>query len=110
MLIFHEHISLGVSDSIVVIGAFDAATSQLIGYGIIEPLSGDVPQLAVLPSHRRCGIATAIFQQLLTRIVAAEVVNIKVISVEVGCTSLIEFLKSRNVHSTSNQYEMRLML
>ena len=38
-------------------GAFDGA--ELVGYGINEPNTGDIPQLAVAPKHRRRGIENA---------------------------------------------------
>jgi len=45
-----------------VIGAFD--NQILVGYGIIEPDSGDIPQLAVDQLYRRKGIGSAILKRV----------------------------------------------
>lgn len=50
--------------SFLILGAFHR--SVLTGYGMIEPATGDIPQLAVAPPYRRQGLGTAIFKALLS--------------------------------------------
>lgn len=82
--------------------------SVLVGYGIIEPSTGDIPQIGVVPAHRRRGLGTHILARLLACFFQTE--YIKVVNVEVGCTSLISFLEEFNVGNAGGQYEMRLHL
>lgn len=81
--------------------------SQLVGYGVVEPSTGDIPQLAVLPSHRRRGLGTRVLKQLLTHITADVA---KVVNVDVACESMVGFLSCRGLSNAGGQYEMQLSL
>ena len=87
------------------VGAF--ADSQLVGYGVVEPGTGDIPQLAVLPSYRRRGLGTRVLQQLLAHITADVA---KVVNVDVTCASMVGFLSCRGLSNAGGQYEMQLLL
>ncbi|HYD20377.1 MAG TPA: GNAT family N-acetyltransferase [Flavipsychrobacter sp.] len=90
-----------VPDDFVTIGAFH--NGQLVGYGITEPGSGDITQLAVDREHRRKGIGSAIFKALLAynRHPAAKVVNTHRINAIVTA-----FVENNGVPNIGWQYEM----
>jgi ribosomal protein S18 acetylase RimI-like enzyme len=88
-------------DAFVVVGAF--AEEKMIGYGIIEPLSGDIPQIAVAPAHRRNGIGSAILKALIQQ---NKRPTIKLINVETSCNSLMCFLARQGMKESGRQYEM----
>ena len=46
----------------IILGAF--LDDKLVGYGIIEPFTGDIPQLAVAGRNRRSGIGSTILNEL----------------------------------------------
>jgi ribosomal protein S18 acetylase RimI-like enzyme len=85
------------------IGAF--AQDKLIGFGIVEPTSGDIPQFAVRDSFQRKGIGTHIFGELVKRILHS---NVKIINTPKEDYRLTEFLSSMNFHPSGSQYEMIL--
>ena len=59
----------GSLDTLRFVGAYHADTG-LVGYGIVEPGTGDIPQLAVHPDYRRRGVGTRVLRRLLTHITA----------------------------------------
>ncbi len=79
----------------------------LIGYGIIEPSSGDIPQLAIHPDFRRRGLATTLLAELLKYNQAP---SIRVINTDKKCTNITAFLESWNIQASGGQYEMILDL
>ena len=80
---------------------------EILGYGLVEKDSGDIPQLAVHKGHRRKGVASALLSALAPHSHAWE---IKVINVEGGCGGMEGFLRSQGFHQTAAQYEMLLPL
>jgi ribosomal protein S18 acetylase RimI-like enzyme len=90
-----------------VLGAYK--DSELVGYGVIEPSTGDLPQLAVTPLLRRQGIASALLAQLLARF-PPHVENVKMINVPVDCGAMVAFLERCAFLNAGGQYEMRLPL
>lgn len=82
-------------------GAF--AEGELIGYGIIETASGDIPQLAVHKQFRRNGIGTAILSYLLSHNRSKV---IKVINTEAANEGFTRFLEASNIGVTGKQFEM----
>ncbi|MDE6046962.1 MAG: GNAT family N-acetyltransferase [Alistipes sp.] len=76
---------------------------EMLGYGICEPASGDLTQLAVAPDHRRQGIGTALLCHAVERITADAV---KVINTETGCEALTQFLRAMNIPVQGRQFEM----
>ncbi len=85
----------------ITLGLFNE--NVLIGYGIIEPSSGDIPQLAIHPDYRRQGLATTLFAELLKYNQAP---SIRVINTDKKCTNITAFLQSCNIQVSGGQYEM----
>jgi ribosomal protein S18 acetylase RimI-like enzyme len=76
---------------------------KTVGYGIIEPATGDIPQLAVAHAHRGNGIASHILRELL---LLCHAPVIKVTNTEVGCAGMTSFLQGRNIPLQGAQWEM----
>jgi ribosomal protein S18 acetylase RimI-like enzyme len=76
---------------------------MLCGYGIIEPASGDIPQIAVRPDVRRQGIGS---QLLATLMEQNRHTSAKVINADDRCTSITSFLLRSGYAISVQQYEM----
>lgn len=94
-----------ISGSLIVIGGF--YNDNIIGYGIIEPSSGDIPQLAVARSFRRKEIGTAILSALLNRNKAS---TIRIINIDADCKPIHNFLQVSGIIQQGSQYEMALAI
>jgi ribosomal protein S18 acetylase RimI-like enzyme len=81
--------------------------SELVAYGIIEPATEDIPQLAVAPSMRRQGLGREILRQLLAH---AATEYVKVVNVPTDSTGVVAFLESCAFVNAGGQYEMRRSL
>ncbi|KAF0202444.1 MAG: hypothetical protein FD170_1911 [Bacteroidetes bacterium] len=88
-------------EAFVISGVFSG--NMLVGYGIFEPASGDITQLAVLPECRRKGIATVLFAEMLT---LNQHNNIKAINTDTNCKSIGPFFASHGLALKGKQYEM----
>lgn len=77
--------------------------SMLVGYGVFEPVSGDIAQLAVDKEYRRQGIGSTLLNEMmkLNRNDAVKVVN-----TAAECLSVTDFLKAKNIAVTGKQFEM----
>ena len=95
-----ESINRNPSD-FMVIGAFKG--NSLVGYGIIEPSSGDITQIAVNGLHRRRGVGSAILKELVERNACD---HIKVINTEISCEGITAFLAGNNIVAKGKQFEM----
>ena len=84
-----------------IVGAFSG--DDLLGYGIIEPSSGDVPQLAVDRNYRRKGIGSAILKELLSH---NNYTSVKVINTDSACSAITMFLEQNGICISGMQYEM----
>lgn len=84
------------------VGAFH--NDFLAGYGILDPNSGDVTQLAVHKDHRQKGIASAIFNQLINR---NKYTSLKILNTEKGYQPMESFIRSIGIELTGLQYEMK---
>jgi ribosomal protein S18 acetylase RimI-like enzyme len=84
-----------------ILGAFQ--NERLVGYGITEPGSGDISQLAVEKSSRRKGIGSFILAELkkLNKADIAKVINIE--STEKG---IIDFVTRNGIPKIVSQFEM----
>ena len=91
--------------NMAVLGAFRG--SVLAAYGCMEFGSGDVPQLAVAPEHRRRGLATLLISALLTRVRPRE---FRVTNTSKESAETIAFLRSLGLKPGAGQYEMILKL
>lgn len=100
-----SHILVGSMDTIKIVGAYYDA--QLMGYGIVEPSTGDIPQIAVAPAYRHQGTGTILLKRLLGYVTVEAV---KVINVDITCSSLVGFLESAGMTNAGGQFEMQLLL
>ena len=88
-------------DDFVLIGAY--AGDKIVGYGVIEKSTGDIPQLAVNRAHRRKGIGSAIFKALLAY---NRHPAIKVINTHRSNTAATAFVENNGIPNIGWQYEM----
>lgn len=77
--------------------------NQLIGYGIVDKTTGDVPQLAVRRDYRRMGFGTLLIAMLLEQTTAEK---LSVLNVMGKCESMNGFLTKLGFRLTVKQYEM----
>jgi GNAT superfamily N-acetyltransferase len=84
-----------------VLGVF--REGELLGYGIIEPESGDIPQLAVKAGERRKGIGSAIIEALGKENKAE---TLKVINIPSDRPEIMNFLLHCGIPDVVTQYEM----
>jgi ribosomal protein S18 acetylase RimI-like enzyme len=80
----------------------------LIGYGIVYPVSGDIPQLCIHSKHRRIGAGARLMQALQER--AGREKELRIINVEDTAESTIRFLEANGLQIFGSQLEMRMML
>jgi ribosomal protein S18 acetylase RimI-like enzyme len=78
----------------------------VVGYGIIDRITGDIPQIAVHKDYRRRGIAKSIITELINN---TDSNKISVLNVDKNST-LTKFLHDLNFEHFINQYEMILKL
>ena len=78
---------------------------RLVGYGIIEPETGDVPQIAVNKVFRRRGVGNAIYCELL-KLCRSQ--TVKVINTDVKCAGVTSFFECMGMPLRGRQYEMML--
>ncbi|QIK69417.1 GNAT family N-acetyltransferase [Erysipelothrix sp. HDW6C] len=77
--------------------------SHVIGYGCVDPITGDVPQFAVSKEYRRRGIGT----QLLKKLGAVSQTGVvKFINVDESVDSMRRFLDANGMHVFVKQFEM----
>lgn len=88
-------------DDFVVTGAFIA--NKLVGFGLIEPDTGDVPLLGVDASHRRKGIGRMLMEHLRS---LNQAPVIKVVNIPQQAAPVIQFLEACNLPKIVSQYEM----
>ena len=79
----------------------------IVGYGIIDKVTGDIPQIAVSKQYRRKGIGTSIIAELLK---STKAQNISVINVDEQCTSMRDFLLKLGFQHNVSQFEMMLKI
>jgi len=84
-----------------ILGAFKEM--ELVGYGILEPKSGDITQIAISKTHRKKGIATQLVKEILKH---NQYKSLKVINTPVENESITKFLESLNIPLAGKQYEM----
>lgn len=80
---------------------------SIVGYGLIEKKTGDIPQLAVRQDFRRKGIGSSILADLLKN---TERDKISVINVDDKSKTMKEFLRKMGFEHHVDQYEMILDL
>lgn len=85
----------------ICLGVFNG--NNLIGYGVFEPNSGDVTQIAVDKTYRRQGIGSLLFQKIVEN---NKHHSIKIINTDIECHSMTAFLNSQNITPSGKQFEM----
>lgn len=88
-----------------ILGAFD--NDRLIGYGIMEPTSGDITQIAVDKAYRMKGVASSILKELLKY---NNYNSVKAINTDVTCKAVTDFFEVRNILQRGKQFEMILKI
>lgn len=78
---------------------------ELLGYGIVEPATGDVPQLAVRPQSRRQGIGSVILRQLALQ---SNCGRLKLLNTDKSCKEMTAFLQAVGIEPAGAQFEMIL--
>lgn len=89
------------SNDFISLGLF--VDDKLIGYGVFEPATGDVTQIAVDKNFRRKGIGSILFHKLL---IFNKQSVVKIVNTDMNCSSVSSFLKSKNIEPTGKQFEM----
>jgi ribosomal protein S18 acetylase RimI-like enzyme len=96
-----------MESSFLIVGAFlgygEGDEGKIVGYGIIDPETGDIPQLAVDKDHRRQGIASAILRKLIATNTKDFV---KMVNTESTCESIKGFNSSIGLTFGTTQFEM----
>ncbi|ABX42778.1 GNAT family N-acetyltransferase [Lachnoclostridium phytofermentans] len=77
----------------------------IIGYGIIDKRTGDIPQIAVHKEHRGKGIASNIVTELAKN---TEALKLSILNIETPLKSVEDFLFKVGFTSYVGQYEMLL--
>ncbi len=80
---------------------------EIVGYGMIERETGDIPQLAVNPKFRRIGIGTSLLAGLAKH---TEMEEIRVLNVETLQEGVLHFLTVLGFERYVSQQEMLLPL
>jgi ribosomal protein S18 acetylase RimI-like enzyme len=88
-------------DDFVMRGVYD--DTRLAGYGILDPNSGDITQIAVSHDYRQQGIGSAIFNELLK---VNKFRTVKAVNAEISCASMKLFFESKNFPEKGKQFEM----
>lgn len=80
---------------------------EIVGYGIIESQTGDIPQFAIAPSFRQKGLGSILFKQLIQLTKAHE---IQLINIDPVCTAFKRLMLRFGFSPGFGQYEMVLEL
>lgn len=92
-------------DYFYIMGIFEKNT--IVGYGIIEKTTGDIPQLGIANKSRKKGLATALVRHLIE---VSEGDEIKIINTDATYGPFKKFAESINLPPGFGQYEMKLEL
>lgn len=79
----------------------------IVGYGIIDKKTGDIPQIAVSKLHRRKGIGRSIITDLIK---ITDSYNVSILNVDEQSTSAKAFFLELGFQDYVRQYEMLLKL
>jgi len=80
---------------------------NIIGYGLIEKHTGDIPQIAIKKSYRGKGLATTLVKKLIWQ---SNSDKIQIINADADYEPFKRFAKSINLEPGHGQYEMVLAL
>lgn len=76
---------------------------KLVGYGIIDPNSGDITQLAIDNKERRKGLATSLMHELVK---LNKYPTLKILNTEKGYLPMEKFIEKYGIPLAGLQYEM----
>lgn len=93
------------ADYFTFLGIFDGM--DLVGYGVVEAHTGDIPQLAISKGHRGNGLGSMLLGALKQNIKAD---TIRIINADAGYEPFTKFMGSMNIKPGYGQYEMILQL
>jgi ribosomal protein S18 acetylase RimI-like enzyme len=85
-----------------ILGAF--LDENIVGYGVVYPTSGMIPQIAVDKNCRRKGVASTILYELREH--AEKDKKLKFSNVDESLVNVIEFVKRLDFKQTITQFEM----
>lgn len=80
---------------------------KIVGYGMIDRKTGNIPQIAVHPDHRSRGIGRNLLSRL---IIGTASPNVELINIDDKCHSLKDFLRNLGIENFAAQYEMLLKI
>jgi len=89
------------AEDFVVIGA--KKDNTLVGYGIIEPSTGDITQIAINRNHRGNGVGNSILKELIKR---NNYISIKLINSDISCDAITNLLAKNGILLKGKQFEM----
>ncbi|MGL4696402.1 GNAT family N-acetyltransferase [Enterococcus larvae] len=92
---------LAVSDAFICVTISNE--EEIVGYGLIDQETGDIPQIAVQDQYRRKGIGSSIVSSLAKHTKASA---ISIINIDDRCEGMKDFLKQLGFKQTTKQYEM----
>ncbi len=78
---------------------------KIVGYGIIEKHTGDIPQIAVDKNYRKKGVATTLMKTLLEN---SNSKKVKFVNSESAYKDFRKFAEKINMHLGEGQFEMIL--
>jgi len=81
---------------------------KLIGYGVIEPRSGGITQLAIHPEYRRNKIGTKLLLKMLQY--APNPPNLHMINIDMKLNTFTQFFYSLGFEKSTEQFEMLLTI
>ncbi|WP_277405807.1 GNAT family N-acetyltransferase [Lacrimispora xylanisolvens] len=79
----------------------------IVGYGIIDKTTGEIPQIAVGKNWRNKGIGSSILADLMNQNSSNQ---IKILNIDTRSDAMLQFITAAGFHNTVNQYEMKLEL
>lgn len=88
----------------VILGIFDG--SELIGYGIVFPATGDIAQFAIRHDRRKQGAGATLLAALQTHVQPGR--TARIVNVDATASGTIAFLQRIGFEWFSAQYEMQL--
>jgi ribosomal protein S18 acetylase RimI-like enzyme len=81
---------------------------QCVGYGIVSPSSGDIPQLAVAQTHRRQGIGSALLRALEGQIAPDKTITMN--NIDSSSKETLAFCQAHGFNPVVSQFEMMMRM
>ncbi|MBE5979172.1 MAG: GNAT family N-acetyltransferase [Paenibacillaceae bacterium] len=79
----------------------------IVGYGMIDKITGEIPQIAVDKNWRNKGIGSRILADLMNQTSSDQ---LKILNIDTRSETMLQFITAAGFHNTVNQYEMKLEL